>query len=251
MNLEFYQTGAMIQTLCESLKGRSLMEDLKLEFQGCPEIYDATLKCVSETLKTLPALKGIYLDLRSTGLTDEAWVNLKEGFEGLFSLRRMRIDFTKCCDVGNNTLIGIGGTLKFLPDLRDLSLNFDSCKEVNGINDEGLYSVSEGLRSTLQITDLTLNCRRCDKITDQGLERLSKSLMVLENLENINLDLYGCKGLSDDSAKIVEKALKKLKFMKKVELRIKSFYIEVEHMQKDTVLVKNKDNEKTVKGLFS
>jgi len=250
LHLEFSGTGAIIKTLCESLKGNSLMEDLRLEFQECPEIYDPTLKFMSETLKTLPALKGIDLDLQGTGLTDEAWENLKQGFEGLCGLRRMRINFAKCCDVGNNTLIGIGETLKLLPDLRDLNIDFYECKGDNGINDEGLYSLSEGLKSTLQIRDLKFVCRGCDKVTDQGLERLSRSLMGLENLENINLDLYGCKGFSDDAPKTIEKALKKLKFLKKVELRIKSFYIEVEQMQRDTILVKNKDTDKTSKGIF-
>jgi len=84
----------------------------------------------------------------------------------------------------------------------------------------GLTGLSEGIKSQIQLEEVTLVLAMDENIDDEGLISLSESLSL--SLKNIKFDFSKCTKIGDIGLEALGKCLEKLSFLQKLFLNFSS-----------------------------
>jgi len=244
LSLVFHNGGVSdigLSEISESIRKLSRLEDLILDFSGCPKITEIGLKSLGEAL--LNSLFKIELNFsHCEGISDEGFVNLHENFGRLANLKSLHLNYPGLIDAGLKSLSkslkgstslqdlhlslsnhsenaskgfsSLGDLLKNLPSLKRFTADID-CQS---LDDTGLGGLIQGLKESSCLEEIKLVLFRSERITDIGVKNLGECLRRLSSLQKIFIDLVECESMTSSGVSSFIESLMKFQSLAEVEI---------------------------------
>jgi hypothetical protein len=138
----------------------------------------------------LPALQVLDLNFRNFFISEIGTAALAESISKVFSIKKLKINFTECQKITDKTLNDIGNAL-LNTNLIDLDLNFTNCQK---ISDKGLALLGTALSKLSKVPGLkrlALNLQSTP-ITDGGVAKMGQLLTDLPWLDHLEFNFNNC-----------------------------------------------------------
>eukprot|EP00984_Skeletonema_dohrnii_P001057 scaffold329_cov92-Skeletonema_dohrnii-CCMP3373.AAC.8 len=193
--------GEHLQSLCSFLRHNNNLSDLTFE-------HSIGLQCARNIAVLLGQQSSLkYLSFEDNNLGDGIFVEIATALSTQPQIEELNL-FSS--NIGRNGCVALGNALDGMrnPNLATLYLDH------NGIDDEGLHALVEGLRKCRKLTSLRLSGNRL--ITGAGL----RSLSTLLQSEHCRLEHLGVEqtNMDNDGVAVLAAGLARLPTLKKLDL---------------------------------
>lgn len=181
-----------LDILSESVKVLRCLSDLELYFSfylnySQPRIISEDF---ANNLSSLRALTSLKLDFSySQSLCEEDFRNLAACIDAMDQLKHLKLNFTGCVKMSNNSLKQIAKALKKKRHLMTLEIKFECFIHFvreKLLSDEGIHAIAESLRGLKVLSVLELNLEDWS-LSYEGVGTLAQSIAQLQNLESLKV----------------------------------------------------------------
>jgi len=190
--------------------------DLELDVSGCGNIVDRDVQNFGDGLGKGTNLLVLRMNMRSTGLSDDALCGLGAGLSKLTSLETLWLDISHCKGVGDDGLRGFAAGLGELENLLLLELYFVGCS----FGDVGMTMLGDGIGRLDGLRELRIQLFGLVRIGDRGLASFGNRLSKLSNLIAAELSLYRC-SVGDVGLQHLGRGLASMASLRKLHLDVR------------------------------
>jgi len=234
---------ANMKILRSILRSSKRLQEFSFGVDDEEDISDVGLNAISESIKRIPGLTKVHLDLqRCSEITHKGLRKLGHALKHHSLLTSVALKFPGCERIGSGLPERLGIILKNLKSLQHLELDFhknyneewqigylgELLKRLTCLKSIALdFSNSFGLecrflprilKKFISLERLSLKLYWCTRFNDATLENMSQTLRTLESLQELCLDLGACNKLTDTGINSLCEVLKDMACLKCITL---------------------------------
>jgi len=206
-SLENYEDSMMLTLAIKSLKKT---KNRKITFH-LDWIIIKNLHFLTESLKRSPLLQNIHLDFDDSQITNESLSDLCKTLKRIPFVKKLNLNFYECHSLEDQGLNSLSHGLRTLSNLQTISLKFGGCHQITNV---GSGYIGKVLCPSLE--NVQLDFSECE-ITDMGLEFLNSGFKKIIRLKEILLNFYCCE-VSESKLEKMKGVLENLSSFPKIRI---------------------------------
>jgi hypothetical protein len=214
--------------LCDKFEDLTFLDSFSLTFQDNHGqlITDNEIEAFSTGIGKMTNLKEFQLNLELVSfcdvITNESFGKLSTALSGLTQLSSVKLNFGACRKLSDVAIEQLSQSLLSLKHLGEIDFNFTYW----AISDQGLLSLCETLKQLPLLSTLKLNFKGSKDMTisDAAVSSLLDSITQLRSLDYLDLNFENCSHITCESVSVVIESVQKLLALRDVNLKLPNPY---------------------------
>ena len=201
-----------VEEVVLDLENLTSLSNLRLDFSGCYDIIDRSLGRMFRSISNLTNLLELsFIFNLNDKVTNGLLYDLSLCFRRLPFLFKLELSFSWCGEFDDEGMESISKGIKYMVDLPILKLILQNC---SGITNRSLESLGYCFKKLKCLSTLHLNISDNPQISDSGVGSLSFGLSQLSSLIDLDLNFGNYVRMTDEGIRILSKAIEHLPLTK-------------------------------------